>query len=128
MTRDHQRVTDYLLAESAVLREQLRGRRIRYTDAQRCRLAAAAKKLGRKALKQLDTLATTDTLLHWYSRSVAAKYDSSARPSHGLARVFGRHRRARVRMATDAFKQDALIVLRPISFCCSFRKMLDNAA
>lgn len=72
MNRDHERVTDYLLAESAVLREQLHGRRIRCTDAQRCRLAAAAKKLGRKALKQLDTLATTDTLLHWYSRSVAA--------------------------------------------------------
>ena len=29
MTRDHQRVTEYLLAENAVLREQLRGQRIR---------------------------------------------------------------------------------------------------
>jgi hypothetical protein len=58
MTRDHQRVTEYLLAENAVLREQLRGRRIIYTDGQRRRLATAAKKLGRKALRQLDTLAT----------------------------------------------------------------------
>jgi hypothetical protein len=30
MTRDHQRVTEYLLAENSVLREQLRGLRIRY--------------------------------------------------------------------------------------------------
>lgn len=65
MTRDHLRVTEYLLAENAVLREQLRGRRIRYTDAQRRRLATAAKKLGRKALRQLDTLVTPDTLLRW---------------------------------------------------------------
>ena len=50
MTRDQQLVTEYLLAENAVLREQLRGRRLRYTDAQRRRLAHAAKKLGRKAL------------------------------------------------------------------------------
>jgi putative transposase len=68
MTRDHQRVTDYLLAENALLREQLRGQRIRYTDAQRRRLATAAKKLGRKALKRLDTLVTPDTLLRWYRR------------------------------------------------------------
>jgi transcription initiation factor TFIIIB Brf1 subunit/transcription initiation factor TFIIB len=50
MTRDQRTVTEYLLAKNAVLRQQLRGRRIRYTDAQRRRLAAAAKKLGRKAL------------------------------------------------------------------------------
>jgi hypothetical protein len=43
MTRDHQRFTEYLLADNAVLREQLSGRRIRYTDAQRRRLAMAAK-------------------------------------------------------------------------------------
>lgn len=47
MPRDLQRVTEYLLAENAVLRDQLRGRRIRYTDGQQRRLAAAAKKLGR---------------------------------------------------------------------------------
>jgi transposase InsO family protein len=77
MTRDHQRVTEYLLAENAVLREQLRGRRIIYTDGQRRRLATAAKKLGRKALRKLDTLVTPDTLMHWYCRLVANKYDGT---------------------------------------------------
>lgn len=47
----------------SVLRQQLRGRCLGYTDAQRRRLATAAKKLGRKALRQLDTLVTPDTLL-----------------------------------------------------------------
>jgi transcription initiation factor TFIIIB Brf1 subunit/transcription initiation factor TFIIB len=47
MTRDPQKkVTAYLSAENAVLREQLRGRRI--ADSQRRRLATATKKLGRK--------------------------------------------------------------------------------
>jgi putative transposase len=48
-----------------------------YTDAQRGRLATAAKKLGRKALKQLDTLVTPDTLMRWYRRLVASKYDGT---------------------------------------------------
>src|SRR5262249_17847821 len=79
MTRDHHKVTEYLLAENAVLREQLRGRRLRYTDAQRRRLASAAKNLGRKAFSQLETLVTPDTLLRWYRRLVAHKYDGTGR-------------------------------------------------
>jgi hypothetical protein len=82
MTRDQQLVTEYLLAENAVLRQQLRGRRIRYTDAQRRRLAVAAKELGRKALSQVDTLVTPDTLLRRYRRLVAQKYDRSSRRGH----------------------------------------------
>lgn len=79
MTRDQQLVTEYLLAENAVLRQQLRGRRIRYTDSQRRRLAVAAKKIGRKALSNLDTLVAPQTLLRWYQQLVAKKYDGSAR-------------------------------------------------
>jgi putative transposase len=61
-----------------VLREQLRGRRIRYTDAQRRRRALAARKLGRKALSRIDTLVTPETLLRWYSRLMAKKYDGTS--------------------------------------------------
>lgn len=83
MTRDHQRVTDYLIAENALLREHLRGRSIRYTDAQRRRLATAAQKLGRKALKKLDTLVTPDTLrkrsrIHVVPRHVAQAYSATS--------------------------------------------------
>jgi putative transposase len=79
MTRDQHRVTEYLLAENAVLRQQLVGRRIRYTNAQRRRLGTAAEKLGRKALSKIDTLVTPQTLLRWYRRLVAQKYDGTAR-------------------------------------------------
>jgi len=58
MTREQRTVIEYLVAENTVLREQLGSKRIRYTDAQRRRLAIAAKKLGRKALSRLDTLVT----------------------------------------------------------------------
>lgn len=56
-----------------MLREQLRGRRIRYTHAPRRRLAMAATKLGRKALRKLETLVTPDTLMRWYRRLVVRK-------------------------------------------------------
>jgi hypothetical protein len=79
MTRDQRLVTEYLLAENAVLRQQLGGKRISYTDAQRRRLATAAKKLGRKALSKLDTLVTRDTLLRWNRRLDAQKYDGTGR-------------------------------------------------
>jgi transcription initiation factor TFIIIB Brf1 subunit/transcription initiation factor TFIIB len=79
MTRDQRRVTEYLVAENAVLRQQLCGRRIRYTDAQRRKLAIAAKRLGRKALAKLDTLVTPQTLLRWYRQLVARKYAGARR-------------------------------------------------
>jgi hypothetical protein len=79
MSRDQQRITEYLLAQNTVLREQLRGHRIRYTDAQRRRLAVTANKLGREVLAKIDTLVTPNTLLRWYRRLVAQKYDEHCR-------------------------------------------------
>jgi hypothetical protein len=43
-------VIDYLKDENLLLKEQLGGRRIRFTDAERRRLARKAHALGRKAL------------------------------------------------------------------------------
>ncbi len=50
VNRGQQDVIEYLHAENRVLREQLGARRLRLTDAQRCRLAAKAKKIGRRGL------------------------------------------------------------------------------
>jgi putative transposase len=86
MTRKQNCVTEYVVAENAVLREQLRGRRIRYTDAQRRKLAIAAKQLGCKELSMLDTLVTPRTLLGWYRKLVAKKYDGTARRGPGRRR------------------------------------------
>ena len=48
MTRDQQKVVAYLLAENSVLREHVRRKRIRFSSAQRRRLARTAKALGHK--------------------------------------------------------------------------------
>jgi hypothetical protein len=55
-------VIDYLREENRVLKERLGGRRIRFTDAERRGLARKAYALGRKALDELETLVTPDTL------------------------------------------------------------------
>ena len=58
-----QSVIDYLIEDNHVLKEQLEGQRLRITDQQRIRLAVKAKMLGRRALDELETLVTPDTLL-----------------------------------------------------------------
>jgi len=50
MNQHQHHVIDYLAEENRVLREQIGTRRIRFSDDQRRRLAAKAKKLGRKVL------------------------------------------------------------------------------
>jgi hypothetical protein len=49
---------DYLREENRVLREQLGGRRVRFNDDQRRRLAAKAKGLGRRMLAEVATIVT----------------------------------------------------------------------
>ena len=64
-----------------MLKERLRGKRIRFTDSERTLLARKAKAIGRKALLELDTLVSTDTLMRWHRRLVAQKWDLSKRRS-----------------------------------------------
>ena len=54
------------MEENRVLKEQLEGQRLRFTDEQRIRLAVKAKVLGRRLLDELETLVTPDTLLAWH--------------------------------------------------------------
>ena len=48
MNRHQQDVIAYLVEENRVLKEQAKGRRLRLNDDQRRRLAAKAKRLGRR--------------------------------------------------------------------------------
>jgi len=60
---------EYLTAENRVLRAHL-PMRLRLSDAERSTLAEIAKRLGRKALKDIARVAKPDTLLDWYRRLV----------------------------------------------------------
>ena len=94
-------VIAYLQEENRVLREQLAPQRLRFTDSQRRRLAAKAKTLGRKALAEIDTLVTPDTLLGWHRRFIAQKYDGSRRRGPGRPRVMHEIPQLIVQMATE---------------------------
>ena len=72
--RDQQAAIAYLLEENKVLRARLGGRRLRFTDAERRRLAAKRKALGRKLLAEVAGIVTPDTLLAWHRRLIARKY------------------------------------------------------
>ena len=73
LNRQQQVVIDYLIEENRVLKEQVEGLRLRFTDEQRMRLAVKAKVLGRQALDKLETLVTPDTLLAWHRKLIAQK-------------------------------------------------------
>ncbi|MDH3379743.1 MAG: hypothetical protein OEQ39_22700 [Gammaproteobacteria bacterium] len=58
LNRQQQASIDYLLEENRVLNDQLKGKRLRFTDEQRIRLAVKAKALGRGLLDEIETPAT----------------------------------------------------------------------
>ena len=74
VNREQAQVIDYLREENRILKEQLRGRRLRLTDAQRRRLAAKGRVLGRRLLQKVATIVTPDTILRWHRRLIAAKW------------------------------------------------------
>ena len=87
MNREQRLVIEYLQEENRILKEHLKGQRVRYTDKQRRRLAVKAKALGRWLLIQLDTIVTPDTLLGWHRKLIAKKYDGSAKRGPGRPRI-----------------------------------------
>jgi transposase InsO family protein len=78
LQRHQQQAISYLLEESRVLKAHHDGR-LRLTDTERRRLAALAHPLGRQRLREIATIATPDTLLRWYKRLIAQKFDGSTR-------------------------------------------------
>jgi putative transposase len=82
LNRNQQEVIQYLQEEVKVLKEQL-GKRPRFTDEQRRRLAAKAKPLGLARLKGIASIVSPRTLLQWHQRLIARKYDGSRRRAPG---------------------------------------------
>ena len=78
LNRNQQNVIQYLQEEVKVLKEQL-GKKPRFSDDQRRRLAAKAKALDRDHLGRLASIVTPETLLAWHRRLIARKYDGSQR-------------------------------------------------
>ena len=85
--REQQAAIVYLLEENRVLKARLLGRRLRFTDGERRRLAVKGKALGRKLLAEVAGIVAPDTLLAWHRRLIARKWDYSARRKPGRPRV-----------------------------------------
>jgi putative transposase len=96
-----QQVIEYLVEENRVLRKQIGNRRMRFTDDQRRRLAAKAKKLCLRTLAQVTTIVTPQTLLAWHRRLIAKKYDGSAYRSAGRPKTLNEISKLVVRMAEE---------------------------
>jgi putative transposase len=100
--RHQQQVIAYLHEENRVRKAHLDGHRLRLTDTERRRLAALAHPLGRQRLKERATIATPDTLLRWYKRLIAQKFDGSQqRRPLGRPRVDEEVEQLVVRMAAE---------------------------
>src|SRR6266853_1597041 len=67
---------EYLAAENRILRARLPSR-VRLSNPERVTLAEIEKRLGRKALREVACVAKPDTILAWYRRLVAQKFDGS---------------------------------------------------
>jgi hypothetical protein len=67
---------EYLAAETRILRAHLPAR-LRLSNPERSTLAEISKRLGRKALAQVAQVAKPETILAWYWRLIAIKFDGS---------------------------------------------------
>ena len=101
MNQQQLQLIDYLREENRVLREQLGQRRLRFNDDQRRRLAARAKGLRSKLLREVATIVTPETLLAWHRRLIAQKYDGSGKRGGGRPRKSAEIEDLVVRMAKE---------------------------
>jgi len=92
---------EYLAAENRILKAQLKTP-LWLTDAERMTLAQIAHRLGRKALEDAANIVKPDTIMGWYRRLVARKFDGSkSRCYPGRPRIDDEIEQWIVRMAKE---------------------------
>jgi len=92
---------EYLAAENRILKAQIKTRLL-LTDVEKATLAEIGYRLGRKALEDVAHAARPDTILGWYRRLEARKFDGSkSRRYPGRPRIDGEIELLVVRMARE---------------------------
>ncbi len=81
-----QRIIEFQNAQIEALLKKLGKKRVLLTDDQRRLLAVKGKAIGRKALLDLTTIVTPDTILRWHRELVAKKWDYSERRKNNPGR------------------------------------------
>jgi hypothetical protein len=88
-------------AENRIMKTQLKGR-LMLSDAERGALGEIGHRLGRTALADIATVARPDTILGWYRKLVARKFDgSNARRRRGRPRIKREVEELIIRMASE---------------------------
>jgi putative transposase len=92
---------EYLVAENRILKAQIKGRLL-LSEEEKATLAEIAHRLGRKALEEVAGAAQPDTILGWYRKLSAKKFDGSRfRQRVGRPRIAEEIERLVVRMAKE---------------------------
>jgi hypothetical protein len=96
------------------LKAQLKGR-LKLSDAERATLGEIGHRLGRKVLGEVANVARPDTILAWYRKLVACKFDGSkARRSPGRPRIEQEVERLIVRIYISGSKNGV------VPCCCAW--------
>ena len=92
---------EYLAAENRIIKAQLKGR-LKLWDAERGALGEIGHRVGRKALAEVASVARPDTILAWYRKLIARKFDGSkARNGPGRPRIKREVEQLIIRMAKE---------------------------
>jgi hypothetical protein len=92
---------EYLAAENRIIKAQLKGR-LKLSDAERGVLGEIGHRLGRQVLADVATIARPETILGWYRKLVARKFDGSkARRGPGRPRIKREVEQLIIRMASE---------------------------
>ena len=100
ISRQQDAVIEYLREENRVLKQQLGRKRLRLSDDQRRRLAVRGKAIGRRALAEVASLVTPDTILRWHRQLIAQKWTHKRR-SPGRRRIMQVIEELTIRMALE---------------------------
>src|SRR5438876_1691780 len=92
---------EYLAAENRILRGQIKDRLL-LSEGEKATLAEIAHRLGRKALEDVAATAKPETILGWYRKLIANKFDGARSPRRvGRPKVDQETERLVVQMARE---------------------------
>ena len=67
---------EYLAAENEILKSKI-AKPLRFNDSERVRLAKIGKRIGLKALREIACIVKPETIMEWFRKLVAKKFDGS---------------------------------------------------
>ena len=77
---------EYLAIENEILRKKIEGR-IKLSQCERIRLTTIGKEVGIKALREVAMIVKPETIITWYRKLIAAKFDSSNKRQKRVGRT-----------------------------------------